>query len=310
MQKLQQTRKDEGKVMAWIKKNKLLSALLLAFIIAAGVFLTFTLNQDDAVASINGEKITKDELYTKLVKQYGSGTVDQMINDKIVEAEAEKKKITVSNSTISSEIDKLKEQYGGEDAFKQALVNNNTTLTALKNDVKNYLLIKKLLEPEIKITEDEMKTYFEENKGSFATAEQVKASHILVADEKTAKEIKQKLDNGEDFATLAKKYSTDESTKDKGGELGYFAKGTMVTEFDNVAFTLPVNKISDPVKTEYGYHIIKVEDKKAAQAANYEASKAEIKETLFDQKVDAEYQTWIDSKKKNYDIENTLSSDA
>ncbi|MEH7546560.1 peptidylprolyl isomerase [Neobacillus vireti] len=296
--------------MAWIKKNKPLSALLLAFIIAAGVFLTFTLNQDDAVATINGEKITKDELYTKLVKQYGSDTVDQMINDKIVETEAEKKKITVSNSTINSEIDKLKEQYGGEDAFNQALVNNNTTLSALKNDVKNYLLIKKLLEPEIKITEDEMKTYFEENKDSYATAEQVKASHILVADEKTAKEIKQKLDNGEDFATLAKKYSTDESTKDKGGELGYFAKGTMVTEFDNVAFTLPVNKISDPVKTEYGYHIIKVEDKKAAQAANYEASKAEIKETLFDQKVDSEYQTWIDSKKKNYDIENTLSSDA
>ncbi|PFO04876.1 foldase [Bacillus sp. AFS076308] len=296
--------------MAWIKKNKLLSALLLAFIIAAGVFLTFTLNQNNAVATINGEKITKDELYTKLVKQYGSDTVDQMINDKIVEAEAEKKKITVSNSTINSEIDKLKEQYGGEDAFNQALVDNNTTLTALKNDVKNYLLIKKLLEPEIKITEDEMKTYFEENKDSYATAEQVKASHILVADEKTAKEIKQKLDNGEDFATLAKKYSTDESTKDNGGELGYFAKGTMVTEFDNVAFTLPVNKISDPVKTEYGYHIIKVEDKKAAQAANYEASKAEIKETLFDQKVDSEYQTWIDSKKKNYDIENTLSSEA
>ncbi|WP_342043653.1 peptidylprolyl isomerase [Bacillus sp. OTU2372] len=296
--------------MAWIKKNKPLSALLLVFIIAAGVFLTFTLNQDDAVATINGEKITKDELYTKLVKQYGSDTVDQMINDKIVETEAEKKKITVSNSTINSEIDKLKEQYGGENAFNQALVNNNTTLSALKNDVKNYLLIKKLLEPEIKITEDEMKTYFEENKDSYATAEQVKASHILVADEKTAKEIKQKLDNGEDFAILAKKYSTDESTKDKGGELGYFAKGTMVTEFDNVAFTLPVNKISDPVKTEYGYHIIKVEDKKAAQAANYEASKAEIKETLFDQKVDSEYQTWIDSKKKNYDIENTLSSDA
>ncbi|MCM3724098.1 peptidylprolyl isomerase [Neobacillus cucumis] len=296
--------------MAWIKKNKQLSALILAFIIAAGVFLTFTLIQDDAVASINGEKITKDELYTKLVKQYGSDTVDQMINDKIVEAEAGKKKISVSNSTINSEIDKLKEQYGGEDAFNQALVDNNTTLTALKNDVKNYLLIKKLLEPEIKITEDEMKTYFEQNKDSYATAEQVKASHILVADEKTAKEIKQKLDNGEDFATLAKKYSTDESTKDNGGELGYFAKGTMVTEFDNVAFTLPVNKISDPVKTEYGYHIIKVEDKKAAQAANYEASKAKIKETLFDQKVDSEYQTWIDSKKKNYDIENTLSSDA
>jgi foldase protein PrsA len=82
----------------------------------------------------------------------------------------------------------------------------------------------------------------------------------------------------------------------------------MEIEFDNVAFTLPVNKISDPVKTTYWYHIIKVEDKKPAQAANNEASKATIKETLFDQKVDSEYQTWIDSKKKNYNINNTLSS--
>ncbi|MDR4948147.1 peptidylprolyl isomerase [Neobacillus cucumis] len=296
--------------MVWIKKNKILTAVLLAFIIAAGVFLTYTLKKENAVATINGETITKDELYKKLIDQYGSDTVDQIIDDKIVAAEAAKKNITIANSTVTTEINKLKEQYGGEDAFKQALVDNNTTLTALKNDVKNYLLIKKLIEPEITVTEDEMKTYFDQNKDSFATAEQVKASHILVADEKTAKEIKQKLDNGEDFATLAKKYSTDSSTKDKGGELGYFAKGTMVTEFDNVAFSLPVGKISDPVKTTYGYHIIKVEDKKPAQAANYEASKAQIKETLIDQKVDSEYQTWIDSKKKNYDIVNTLSKDA
>ncbi|MED4229234.1 peptidylprolyl isomerase [Neobacillus cucumis] len=296
--------------MAWIKKNKILTAVLLAFILAAGVFLTYTLKKENAVASINGETITKDELYDKLVNQYGSDTVDQIIEDKIVASEATKKNITISNSTVTTEINKLKEQYGGEDAFKQALVDNNTTLTALKNDVKNYLLIKKLIEPEITVTEDEMKTYFDQNKDSFATAEQVKASHILVADEKTANELKQKLDNGEDFATLAKKYSTDSSTKDNGGELGYFAKGTMVTEFDNVAFSLPVGKISDPVKTTYGYHIIKVEDKKPAQAANYEASKAQIKETLIDQKVDSEYQTWIDSKKKNYDIVNTLSKDA
>jgi foldase protein PrsA len=296
--------------MVWIKKNKILTAVLLAFIIASGVFLTYTLKKENAVATINGETITKDELYNKLIQQYGSDTVDQMIDDKIVAAEAAKKNITISNSTVTKEVDKLKQQYGGEDAFNQALSSNNTTLTALKSDIKNYLLIKKLVEPEIKITEDEMKTYFEQNKDTFATAEQVKASHILVADLKTAQEIKKKLDNGEDFATLAKKYSTDTSTKDNGGELGYFAKGTMVTEFDNVAFSLPVNTISDPVKTTYGYHIIKVEDKKPAQAANYEASKAKIKETLIDQKVDSEYQTWIDGKKKNYDIVNTLSKDA
>ena len=287
-----------------------MTALIMAFIIAAGVFLTFILNKESAVASINNETITKDELYETLVKQYGSDTVDQMINDKIVEAEAKKKDITISTSTVNSEIDKLKEQYGGEDAFNQALVDSSTTLTALKSDIKNYLLIKKLLEPEIKITDDEMKTYFEENKDSFATAEQVKASHILVADEATAKKVKEKLDNGEDFAALAKEYSTDDSTKDSGGELGYFAKGDMVAAFEDAAFAMSVNQISDPVKTDYGYHIIKVEDKKAAQSANYEDSKAKIKETLFDQKVDSQYQTWLDEKKKNYDIENTLSSEA
>jgi foldase protein PrsA len=296
--------------MTWIKKNKWMTALIMAFIIAAGVFLTFILNKESAVASINNETITKDELYETLVKQYGSDTVDQMINDKIVEAEAKKKDITISTSTVNSEIDKLKEQYGGEDAFNQALVDSSTTLTALKSDIKNYLLIKKLLEPEIKITEDEMKTYFEENKDSFATAEQVKASHILVADEATAKKVKEKLDNGEDFAALAKEYSTDDSSKDSGGELGYFAKGDMAAAFEDTAFAMSVNQISDPVKTDYGYHIIKVEDKKAAQAANYEDSKAKIKETLFDQKVDSQFQTWLDEKKKNYDIENTLSSEA
>ncbi|MBT2656136.1 peptidylprolyl isomerase [Bacillus sp. ISL-18] len=296
--------------MTWIKKNKWMTALILAFIVAAGVYLTFTFTKDDAVAKFNGESISKDELYDKMVEQYGSATVDQIISDKIVAAEAAKQKVTVSNSAVNKEIDNLKEQYGGDDAFNQALQSNNTTLTVVKNDLKNYLILKKLMEPDIKITDEEMKTYFEENKDSFASAEQVKASHILVTDEKTAKEIKQKLDNGEDFAALAKKYSTDEGTKANGGELGYFAKGTMVTEFDNVAFSLPVNTISDPVKTQYGYHIIKVEAKKAAQAANYEDSKAQIKETLFDQKVDSQYQTWIDSKKKSYDIENTLSKEA
>ncbi|MEH7097013.1 peptidylprolyl isomerase [Neobacillus vireti] len=296
--------------MTWIKKNKRMTTLILAFIVAAGVYLTFTITKDDTVAKFNGESISKDELYDKMVQQYGLATVDQIISDKIVAAEAAKQKVTVSNSAVNKEIDNLKEQYGGDDAFNQALESNNTTLSVVKNDLKNYLILKKLMEPDIKITDEEMKTYFEENKDSFATAEQVKASHILVADEKTAKEIKKKLDNGEDFAALAKKYSTDDGSKANGGELGYFAKGTMVTEFDNVAFSLPVNTISNPVKTQYGYHIIKVEAKKAAQAANYEDSKAQIKETLFDQKVDSQYQTWIDSKKKSYDIENTLSKEA
>ncbi|MFL6563003.1 MAG: peptidylprolyl isomerase [Bacillus sp. (in: firmicutes)] len=292
--------------MSLLKKNKKIVLILSVLMVTALILLGFALNKDEAVAKFNGEAISKDELYSEMVKQYGASTVDKIIGDKIVAAEAKKQKVNVKDSELNNEIEKLKASYGGEEAFNQALKSSNTSLAFLKQDLKNYLTIKQLLEPEIKITDEEMKTYFDENKDSFAEAEQIKASHILVADEKTANEVKQKLDDGGNFAELAKEYSTDDSSKDSGGELGYFAKGTMVAEFDDAAFGLAIGQVSKPVKTEYGYHIIKVEAKKQAKEANYNDSKAEIKETLVDQKIDSEYTTWLENKKKSYDIENTL----
>jgi foldase protein PrsA len=294
--------------MTFIKENKKNVLIIAVLILAIGVFLSFALPKDKAVAKVDGEAINKDELYDVMVEQYGAATVEQLIADKIVASEAKKEKVTITDKELNEELDKLKESYGGEEVFNQMLESNNTTVDALKDDLKNYLTIRKLLEPQIKITDEELQTYFDENKDSFGEAEQVKASHILVADEATANEIKQKLADGADFAELAKEYSTDEGTKENGGELGFFAKGTMVTEFDDVAFTLPVNEISDPVKTDYGYHIIKVEEKKEAKEANFDDSKKEIKETLIQQKMETEYSTWLEEKKKDYDIENSLES--
>ncbi|NYE09205.1 foldase protein PrsA [Bacillus niacini] len=294
--------------MTFIKENKNIVLIIAVLILAIGVFLSFALPKDKAVAKVDGKAINKDELYDVMVEQYGAATVEQLIADKIVASEAKKEKVTITDKELNEEVDKLKESYGGEEVFNQMLESNNTTVDALKDDLKNYLTIRKLLEPQIKITDEELQTYFDENKDSFGEAEQVKASHILVADEATANEIKQKLADGADFAELAKEYSTDEGTKENGGELGFFAKGTMVTEFDDVAFTLPVNEISDPVKTDYGYHIIKVEEKKEAKEANFDDSKKEIKETLIQQKMETEYSTWLEEKKKDYDIENSLES--
>nr|WP_303740754.1 peptidylprolyl isomerase [Lutispora saccharofermentans] len=163
-----------------------------------------------------------------------------------------------------------------------------------------------MLEPGITITEDEMKNYFEENKDTFNEEEQVKASHILVDTEEKALEVKNKLSAGEDFAEMAKQYSTDTGNKDQGGELGFFSRGDMVKEFEDAAFSMEIGKVSDPIKTEYGYHIIKVEEKKPAKEANYEESKAQVKETLLDQKLSAAYDTWLQDKYEEYKIDNLL----
>ena len=128
----------------------------------------------------------------------------------------------------------------------------------------------KSLSDKIVITPEEIKAYYEANKESFAAPEKIKARHILVKTEEEAKTVKDELTKGGNWDELAKKYSTDKSNASRGGDLGLFPRGRMVPEFDEVAFSLPLNEISNPVKTQFGYHLIKVEEKKAAELQTLE----------------------------------------
>ncbi|TQE88159.1 foldase [Ureibacillus terrenus] len=265
---------------------------------------------DESVATVNGEKITKAELNEALTEQYGQEVLNNLIANKIVELEAKKQKVSVTKDEIEAEYKDYVDQYGGEESFKQLLSSYNMDVEDVKKDIKNYLLTKKVMEDYVDIKDDELKSYFEENKDSYNQAEQVEASHILVDDEKTAKEVIKKLNDGEDFAKLAKEYSTDTGTKDKGGYLGYFGRGEMVEAFENAAFSMKVGSISsEPVKTDFGYHIIKVTDKKEVKEAKFEDVKDKVYQDLLEQKVNEQYTKWLSEKMDEYKIENKLSGD-
>ncbi|MGI6607346.1 MAG: foldase protein PrsA [Peptococcia bacterium] len=261
----------------------------------------------EVVARVGEETVTKDELYNLLVKQNGQAALNTLITEKIVALEAAKQNISVSEEEVQKELDISIEQTGGKEQFAQALAYYGFTEEDVRKNIRTNLTIRKLMEPQITITAEEMQQYFNENKTSFDTPEQVKASHILVDSEEKALEVKEKINAGNDFAELAKEYSTDEGSKSQGGQLGYFQRGDMAQQFEDAAFALEVGGISEPVETGFGYHIIKVEDKIAAKEANYEDSKDQVKENLIQQKIPELFNTWLQEKNTEYQVETLLN---
>lgn len=290
-------------------KSSKLPWILFAIAAVAAITLLFVgkpFATSEVVAEVNGEKITKDKLYDSMVKQGGKQTLDQLITEKLIEQEAAKQKISVSDADLDKEVDDLKKQFPSEAEFSNVLAQQGMTLDDLKKELRTQVMVKKIFEPQIKISEDDIKKYFEENKQQFNTPEQVKASHILVDSKEEADAILAQLKQGADFAKLAQEKSKDPS-KDNGGDLGYFPHGQMVPEFDKAAFSLQPGQISDVVKTQFGYHIIKVTDKKPAAEAKYEDKKGEIERQLFNQELGKQAPQWLDKLKSEAKITNKLS---
>ena len=185
-------------------------------------------------------------------------------------------------------------------------------------DLKNALLAqefsKRYIDDKVKVTDEDVKAYYEQHKEEYTQKEQVKARHILIkvpagGDEKAwedakkkALEIKKEAESGKDFGELAKKYSDDPGTKDRGGELGYFGKGRMVPEFEKAAFSLKPGEISDPVKTIFGWHLIQVEDKKAAQARPLDEVESFVRQRALQEKKQQALEKLLADVRKKYEV--------
>lgn len=296
--------KKKNKIVKWFNNLTLeqiiiggviLIAILLIVLICAATKNTKTKNGDDIVVQVDGKTITANDLYDALKEQNGYNVAINMIDDYILNKEykttddmKESAKATIETykSTYGDSYESFLEYNGisSDDELKELLIKNNKLTLVTEDYIKDN------------ITEKEMKDYYENN-----IYGDISAKHILISfdydddatDEekekaeenakKQAEEIIEKLKNGEDFSELAKEYSTDESTKENGGDLGYFNTGDMVEEFEQAAYALDVNEYTtEPVKTTYGYHIIMKTGQK--EKPSYEKSKDTIIEKLVEEK--------------------------
>ena len=141
-------------------------------------------------------------------------------------------------------------------------------------------LMKEEVDSRITVTLEEMKAYYAANPGSFTAPDELRASHILVKTEEEALDVKKRAERGEDFAVLAKKLSLDQATKFKGGDLGPIKKGQTIPQFEKTLLALKVRELSHPVATQFGYHIIKLNDRTTGAPLSFEDAKDQVKEQL------------------------------
>ncbi|MCM3536440.1 peptidylprolyl isomerase [Priestia endophytica] len=221
------------------------------------------------IVETDAGNITQNDLYEMMKDQVGDQAIRELVDEKVLSS-----KFKVSKKEIDNEIETLKDSYGAQSVETAMSENGEKTF---RNAVKINLLRKKAATADIKVSDKELKEAYKAKKP------ELKASHILVKDEKTAQEVEKKLKDGEDFAKLAKEYSQDGSAQ-SGGDLGYFKSGQMVAEFEEAAQKLKVGEISDPVKTQYGYHIIKLTDKK--EVPSFDKMKDELEQEVKLSKID------------------------
>ena len=253
--------------------------------VAFGLLLTAcSSNSGGAIATVNGQQISRSAFDTKLESsQAGRGILNQMIQSDLIDQYAQENHIDPSSTQIDDELNKLKARYPNGQ-FDMIVKQQGLTDSDVRNILRQQLVLQQAVAKKVPpITDAQVAAFFKQNHAMFDKPEQVRARHILVPDLKTAEMIEAKLKAGGNFAALAKQYSADPASKDKGGELGFFGHGQMVQPFDQAAFSLPVGKISQPVKSPFGYHIIQVEEKKPAVKATLAGSQAQIRQTLLQQ---------------------------
>ena len=247
--------------------------------------------------------------------------LESLIDREVLFQESQKEGIEVKADEISDQLKKIKQRYPDETQFAEMLKGIGLTESDVQTQIKRGMAIQQLIDKEVgdkvKISDEESKQYYDTHPEFFKQPEQVNASHILIKVDENAseaqkaearkkiQEVQQKLQKGEDFATLAKTYSEGPSAP-QGGNLGYFRRGQMVKPFEDAAFKLKPGETSDIVETRFGYHLIKVIDKQPEKTLAYAEIKDRLNELLKKQKLETEVDVYIDNLRKDAKIEKFL----
>lgn len=326
-------------------KAIILATILAVLVSGCGGATTKTTLKKDQAAKVNGVAITytqvktykqkldaqKKEISSIAQQQAGNGKQDveaqavyDLVWEELLLQEAKKLGIKAADIEVTARIKQIQQAtYGGnQKKMEEAIKAQNMTMAQAKESVKKELIGQKLKVKLIndagKVTDTDIKNYYERNKKSLTEPLTRHLRHMLFKTKADALAAKARLDAGEDFATLAKELSLDVNSKDKGGDLDWVEKGLMAPEFEKVAFSLKVGKYSDPIKTPSGWNIVKVEGIKAGGLPPLKELKRELKQEILNERGENAMNNWyakvlkentieLATEYKNIDLKRTTS---
>jgi peptidyl-prolyl cis-trans isomerase C len=294
----------------------------------------------DKVAVVNGTVISRtdyDKELSRLERQLAMGgrtpnptdmtdmkqrVLEGLVDRELLKQESKKQGISVSDADVNQQVGALRQKFSSEKEFTDALAKMNLSEADLKSQLRQDMAIKKLIDQQVAskvtITPDEMKEFYNSHSELFKAPEMVRASHILIkvesnatdADKAKARErivaIQERIKKGEDFAAIAKEASECPSGAN-GGDLDYFQRGQMVKPFEDVAFSQKPGTVSNVVETQFGYHLIKVTDKKDAATVSFDDVKVKLEDYMKQQKINEQLGQYVAQLKKGAKIETFLN---
>jgi parvulin-like peptidyl-prolyl isomerase len=309
-----------------MKRSFLLAFILLEVLVAGcGGTSQAVLSSNDA-AVVGTKPITKDQfqgLMDRAKKSYdaqkrpfpkpGTTEYEQLKGQAVTfliqraefEQEAEAMGIKITDDKVNKRIEQLKKQFygGSEQRYQKTLTQQGLTADQAKEEVRAQLISEELFKKvtgNVKVSKDEIKAYYNSHKSQYGQPQTREVRHILVAKKTLADKLYAQLKSGANFAALAKKYSKDPGSASNGGKLT-ISKGQTVPAFDKTAFSLKKGELSQPVHTQYGYHIIEaLSDVKAAQTTTLSKVESSIKQQLEQQRKNDAMTKWVESKKKSF----------
>ncbi len=328
------TKDEERILLVSIKKKSFIIIATLAIALMLMVVGCDGTNEikdenENLVAKVNGESITKevfDKNFTLIKKRYDEWygdqiwseeiegktlvqivkeqVLDKLVTEELIRQEVEKLDLEINEEDVNNIYEEVKAQIDSDEESKAFYEENGLNEEFIKQQIRMEIYVDEY--KDVVIEEEGLNNEEKINDIIKEYVVEIKASHILVNDEETANEVIEKIEAGEDFNELAKEYSEDPSAQENNGDLGYFTRGVMVTEFEEAAFALKTGEVSKPVKTDFGYHVIKKEAEKTLEVLKDELSEEEYelkKEEVIQSIQQESFINRINSLEESADIE-------